>query len=85
MERNEHIDIKAKFFDFAGILQEAGVTVSTVEVLDMFEALRHINPYDRAIFKQALSSTLVKDYTDLPVFETCFEEFFDKKSGTKWF
>jgi hypothetical protein len=73
------------FFEFAGILKDAGVTVSTVEVLDMFEALRHVNPYEKHIFRQSLATTLVKDYTDIPVFNRCFEEFFEKKSSQKGF
>ncbi|HPA72836.1 MAG TPA: VWA domain-containing protein, partial [Spirochaetota bacterium] len=84
-ERDDRHGIKNKFFDFAKILQDAGVTISTVEVLDMFTALRHVNPYDREIFRQALAITMVKDYTDIPVFDRCFSEFFDKRSGQKGF
>ncbi len=76
---------KNKFFEFAGILKDAGVTVSTVEVLDMFEALRHVSPYDKTVFRQTLATTLVKDYTDISVFNRCFEEFFEKKSSQKGF
>jgi len=84
-ERDDQHGLKAKFFDFARVLKDAGVTVSTVEVLDMFEAMRHVNPYDRDVFRQSLATTLVKDYTDIPVFDRCFSEFFEKKSGQKGF
>ncbi len=73
--------VKKKFFDFTAILKDAGVELSTVEVMDMFEALQYVEFNDKNAFKQALSSTLIKDYTDLPVFERCFERFFEKKTG----
>ncbi|MCX7677794.1 MAG: VWA domain-containing protein [Spirochaetes bacterium] len=73
------------FIEFVHILKDAGVTISTVELIDMFEALRHINPYEKEIFRQALCTTLIKDYTDIPIFEKCFAEFFEKKSAQKGF
>ncbi|HPB80657.1 MAG TPA: VWA domain-containing protein [Spirochaetota bacterium] len=84
-ERDDHHRVKRKFFDFINVLQDAGIRVSTVEVLDMFDALRYVDFSDRASFKQILSTTLVKDYTDLPVFEKCFIEFFEKRINEKGF
>ncbi len=80
-EKDIHHRVKKKFSDFTGILKDAGVDISTVEVLDMFEALKYIQFDDRESFKQTLSSTLIKDYTDLPVFDRCFQRFFEKKEG----
>lgn len=77
------LKIRKKFSGFIKVLKEAGVTVSTAEILDMFAALEHTSFDDREIFKQTLSTTLIKDYTDLPVFEKCFHEFFEKKGGKK--
>ncbi len=84
-ERDEQHDIQTKFLDFTSVLKDAGVTISTVEVLDMFEAMCHVDPCDRDVFRQSLATTLVKDYTDIPVFDRCFAEFFEKKSGQKGF
>ena len=84
-ERDDHHRVKRKFFDFINVLQDAGIRVSTVEVLDMFDALRYVDFSVRASFKQILSTTLVKDYTDLPVFEKCFIEFFEKRINEKGF
>lgn len=84
-ERDDRQRIKRKFFDFTDVLQDAGIPISTVEVLDMFDALRYVDFSDKASFKQILSTTLVKDYTDIPVFEKCFIEFFEKKTNEKGF
>ncbi|HPJ38307.1 MAG TPA: VWA domain-containing protein [Spirochaetota bacterium] len=84
-ERDDHHRIKRKFFDFIAVLQDAGIQVSTVEVLDMFDALKYADFSDKTSFKQILSTTLVKDYTDIPVFEKCFLEFFEKRINEKGF
>lgn len=73
------------YLEFVHILKEAGVTISTVELLDMFEALRYVNPYDKIFFRHALATTLIKNFTDLPIFERCFAEYFEKKSSQKGF
>lgn len=84
-QQDEQYRIKRKFFDFTGILSDAGINLSTIEILDMFEALKFVDFSDRVLFKQTLSSTLIKDYTDLPLFDKCFEEFFEKKIREKGF
>jgi hypothetical protein len=58
------------------VLRDASINISTAEVLSLFDALPHISLMDKQIFKQALKTTLIKDYTDIPVFDRCFEEFF---------
>ena len=58
------------------VLRDASINMSTDEVLTLFNALPHISLMDKQIFKQTLKTTLVKDYTDIPVFDRCFEEFF---------
>lgn len=70
---------RKKLLEFVKILKEANVTVSTPEVMDMFGALQYVDFTDRTVFKTTLSSTLIKDYTDIPIFEKCFTEFFEKK------
>ena len=58
------------------VLRDASVNISTDEVLSLFNALPHISLTDKPVFRQALKTTLVKDYTDIPVFDRCFDEFF---------
>lgn len=67
-----------KFYDFIDILKDADVPISTDEVLSMFNAITLITANDGIIFKQTLQTTLIKDYTDIPVFEKCFSTFFLK-------
>ncbi|MBN2159692.1 MAG: VWA domain-containing protein [Spirochaetes bacterium] len=45
-------------------------------MLSLFNALPHITLMERGVFKQTLKTTLIKDYTDIPIFDRCFEEFF---------
>jgi uncharacterized protein len=68
--------IQAKLYDFMDVLRNASINISTDEVLSMFNALPHVSLMDKPVFKQALKTTLVKDYTDIPIFDRCFEEFF---------
>ncbi len=71
--------IYRKLYDFIDILRDATITISTDEVLQAFSAMQHISPEDRDIFKQTLQTTLIKDFTDIPVFENCFKAFFEQK------
>ncbi|MBN1495760.1 MAG: VWA domain-containing protein [Spirochaetes bacterium] len=68
--------IQDKLYEFMDVLRYAGVSISTDEVLSMFNAMPHISLMEKTVFRQALKTTLVKDYTDIPVFERCFDEFF---------
>ncbi len=68
---------ETRLHEFIGILKDANVRISTDEILSLFRSLSHINFADRDIFKQTLKTTLIKDYTDIPVFDRCFARFFD--------
>ncbi len=68
-----------KILEFIRILKDADVRVSPSESIDAFGALGHIDYTDRAVFRQALATTLVKDCTDIPIFDRCFHEFFDRR------
>lgn len=57
-------------------LREAGVPVSTSEVLDATSALRHLDQADRALVRAALSTTLVKRAEDAAAFDKLFEIHF---------
>ncbi|HOJ29622.1 MAG TPA: VWA domain-containing protein [Spirochaetota bacterium] len=78
---NEEDKAKGVFFEFAEVLKKAGVNLSIVEVMDMMHALPLISIAEKEIFKQTLATTLIKDYTDIPIFNQCFEEFFQRKKG----
>ena len=52
------------------------MTISAEELLALFSALPHISLLEKEVFRQTLKTTLVKDYTDIPVFDKCFNDFF---------
>ena len=79
---HEHL-ASGKLHDFLVILRDANVSISTDEVLSMFQALNHVSIEDKTVFRQALKTTLIKDYTDIPIFETCFREYFSFKTEKK--
>ncbi len=45
-------------------------------MLSLFNALPYISLLEKTAFRQTLKTTLVKDYTDIPVFDKCFDDFF---------
>jgi hypothetical protein len=61
---------------FAEELRQEGMALGTSELLDTFEALRHISWTDQADFKEAMAATLAKSPEDRRVFELVFERFF---------
>jgi len=72
--------VSYRFYEFIDILRDAGVFISTEEVLTLFRAFEHTSVDNRTVFKQTLRTTLVKEYTDIPVFDRCFEEYFEGKA-----
>ena len=64
------------FSDFVGELRAAGVPVSTTEVLDALQALRHLPVEDRLAVKLGLASALVKQEGHWRTYETLFDLFF---------
>ena len=66
----------AQLLAFAEDLRAEGVAVGTSEMLDAFEALRHV-PWSReAAFRETLAATLAKSFEDRRTFELVFERFF---------
>ena len=61
-------------------LRAAGVPVSTTEVLDATEALRHLPVEDRAALKAGLAAALVKQEGHWRTFDTLFELFFSLRA-----
>ena len=76
---HEQARLAGRFLDFIRVLQDADITVSPAETIDMFSALKYVDFTDRDVFRQALATSLIKDYTDLPLFDRCFSEFFDRR------
>jgi len=61
---------------FAEDLRNEGVAIGTSEILDAFEALKHVPWTAQADFKEALATTLAKSNDDRRVFELVFDRFF---------
>jgi uncharacterized protein with von Willebrand factor type A (vWA) domain len=68
--------LENRLYEFIDILREASIEISTEEMLALFNALPHISILERNVFKQTLKTTLIKDYTDIPIFSKCFDSFF---------
>ena len=64
------------FAEFVDELRGAGVPVSTTEVLDATEALRHLPLEDREAVKLGLAAALVKEEGHWRTYETLFELYF---------
>lgn len=78
-EARTHSSISNKLFEFIEILRDANIIISADEVISLFNAVTEIDLEEKNIFRQALKTTLVKDYTDIPVFDKCFEEYFSSR------
>lgn len=68
--------ILATFAEMVDELRRAGVPVSTTEVLDATEALRHLPVEDRGALKGGLAAALVKEEGHWRAFDTLFELYF---------
>jgi hypothetical protein len=68
------------FSHFVEELRAAGVPVSTTEVLDATEALRHLPVEDRAALKAGMAAALVKQEGHWRAFDTLFELFFSLRA-----
>jgi uncharacterized protein len=66
----------ATFAELVEELRQAGVPVSTTEVLDATEALGQLPVTDRAALKAGLASALVKEEGHWRAFDTLFELYF---------
>src|SRR5579875_2407966 len=66
----------ASLCDFTAELRRAGLPVSLTETLDAASALCAIELGDRSVLRAALSATLVKSASHLPLFETLFDIYF---------
>ncbi|MGH9107197.1 MAG: vWA domain-containing protein [Acidimicrobiales bacterium] len=69
------------FSDFVDELRTGGVPVSTTEVLDAMESLRHLPLADREALKRGLAAALVKQEGHWHTFDTLFELYFSLQPG----
>lgn len=65
-----------RIVEFAEVLRQNGIRVSTAEVKDAVQAAAEIGVEHRPLFKSALRSTMVKREMDLGTFDRAFELFF---------
>src|SRR5215213_11898142 len=66
----------ARLIDLADALRSEGMAVGTSELLDAFDALRHVTWTEQEDFKAALSATIAKSQEDRRVFDLIFDRFF---------
>jgi uncharacterized protein with von Willebrand factor type A (vWA) domain len=64
------------FAEFVDELRAAGVPISTTEILDAMEALRHLPLEDREALKLGLAAALVKQEGHWRTFDSLFELYF---------
>ena len=69
-------DVDERLEDFAGLLRQNGLRISPAEVADAARAAILVGMEDRASFRGALRSTLVKRGQDAAVFDRLFELYF---------
>jgi uncharacterized protein len=63
---------------FVSALRENGLRVSPGESLDAVQALALVGPGGRKSSRLLLRLTLVKNQSDIPVFDEVFDRFFSK-------
>jgi uncharacterized protein with von Willebrand factor type A (vWA) domain len=69
--------MEERIIKFISALRASGVRISLAESADAMNAVDHMGVQDREAFRLSLQSTLVKDATNLPIFEELFPLFFD--------
>jgi len=68
--------MEKKLIDFIQRLRQAGVRVSVAESLDAFRAVQITGIENRESFRIALRSSMIKEFTDYPIFDKLFNLFF---------
>ncbi len=69
-----------RMVEFVAALRAAGVRISLAESADAFTAVDRLGIADRDTFRVMLRSTMVKDSSDLPIFDQLFPLFFQAGS-----
>ena len=70
------VGFDAQLLKFAEDLRGEGLAIGTSEMLDAFEALRHVPWRREPAFRETLAATLAKSPEDRRTFELVFERFF---------
>ncbi len=68
--------VEGKVIEFIGELRKAGVNVTVSETIDAVRACVHLSDFDLSVFKFALRSVLIKNESELPIFDSVFNSFF---------
>ena len=68
--------MERRILEFAGVLRNNGIRVSTAETLEGMQAAELLGLADRAVFKDALRATMVKRTPDIESFDRLFEVYF---------
>jgi len=74
--------MEERIIRFISALRAGGVRVSLAESADAMLAINQLGVKDRDTFRHCLRSTLVKNASDLPVFEELFPLFFDTTTAS---
>ena len=67
--------MQKKIVEFTNLLRKSGVRVSVAEAIDAFRALDELSLDDRAIFRDALRSAMVKRAADIASYDQLFDLF----------
>lgn len=73
--------MEERIVKFIAALRAAGVRVSLAESADAFQAINSMGIKDRQIFRLSLQTTLIKDASNLPIFEELFPIFFSSSEN----
>ena len=72
----------ARIVEFAEVLRQNGVRVSTSEVVDATRATAEVGLVDKGLFRAVLRTTLIKREQDVEVFGRAFDFFFSGAAKT---
>jgi len=72
----------ARIVEFAEVLRQNGVRVSTSEVTDAARATAEVGLGDKAVFRAVLRTTLIKREQDVGLFQRAFDFFFSGAAKT---
>jgi uncharacterized protein with von Willebrand factor type A (vWA) domain len=67
--------MRARLLGFVNALREAGVACSVSEALDANRAAAALG-VERAVLRESLAATLIKDHGDRPTFDAVFDRYF---------
>jgi uncharacterized protein len=68
--------MEERIIRFISALRAAGIRASLAESADAFAAVEQLGVRNRDVFRISLRSALIKDASDIPIFEELFPLFF---------